>query len=273
CDRRWCRCSCCRSRGRCCSRGRGRCRRCRRRPTRAYRAIKDFHRCDDGQVDVVAACFPDVIGAIRVGCEVAPSNRKGSTHRPRIADWIVDLHLISGSVKIPTQHIHLATEVHRPSVAGGVGYVRKRADGISHRIIHKCVVRIGQSAARDISAATGVDEGPDGGGWQVAKRNWKDRTLLHPPRRTRRKLPNLISPHTISNIEPTHSDERVTKYRKATRQSASVARRVVASNQGNAVSNRIIAEDTTSHPLSGEIGTTYAVDIIRSAVVKYTASH
>src|SRR5262249_44739787 len=121
---------------------------------------------------VVASCFPDVIGAIRVGCEVAPSNRKGSTHRPRVADWIVDLHLICGSVKIPTQHIHLITEVHRTGVARGVGYVGNGVDGISYRIIDKCILRVSQNAASDINAATCVDEAPDSRGRQVAQRNW-----------------------------------------------------------------------------------------------------
>ena len=69
-------------------------------PHELMRAIKDFHRCDDVQLNVVAACFPDVIGAIGIGCEVAPRNRERNTQRPCIAGWIVDMHLICGCGEI-----------------------------------------------------------------------------------------------------------------------------------------------------------------------------
>src|ERR1051326_8976484 len=265
--------SSCRWRCRRCCRRSSRGRRCRRSRTVAHRAIKDFHRCDDDQICVVATCFPYVIGAISVSCEVAPGNRKGRTHRPRTTDWIEDLHLISRSVKIPTQHIHLATEVHRTGVARGIRYVRERADGVSYRIIDKCVLRISQNAAGDISPTTRVDEAPDSRGRQIAKRNWQHRTLLHPARWTRRKLPNLVGPYPIRNVEPTHSDERVVKHGKAARQNASISRRIVTGNRGDHVSNRIIAEHTTGLSLGGKIRTARAVDIIRSAVFQHPASH
>ncbi len=158
--RSWCSPRCRRCCGRCrrCCRSRCCCRWCRRRRrTRTHRAIKDFHRSDYVQATVVAACFPDVIGTIGVGCEVTPSNCEWKTHRPRITGWIIDLHLISGGVKIPTQDIHQVAEVNRPSVACGVGYRGNRVDGISHRVIDKCVVGISQSATCDISATTCVD--------------------------------------------------------------------------------------------------------------------
>ncbi len=98
-----------------------------------------------------------MISAISVGCEVTPSNCEWMTHRPCIASRIVDLNLISGGVKIPTQDIHQVAEVDRPGVACGVGYGGNRVDGISHRVIDKCVCRISESAARDISAATCVN--------------------------------------------------------------------------------------------------------------------
>src|SRR5438874_2447782 len=213
--------------GRCCCRcGRRR----RSRYTRTHRAVKDFHRSDYVQGTVVAACFPDVISTISVGCEVTPSNCEWNTHRPRITGWIEDLHLISGNVKIPTQDIHQATEVHRSGVACGVGYVRKRVNGISHRVIHKCVVRVGENPACDISAATCVDETTDGGGWQIAQRNWQDSTLLHPAHRIRRKLPNLTDPNAIRNVEATQSDERVVEHSEATGQNAGCPGRPVSTN-------------------------------------------
>src|SRR5438132_4156779 len=132
---------------------------------------------------------------------------------------------------------------------------------------------MGQKAARNISATSCGDETTDGRGWQIAKRNWQHRTLLHPPRRTRRKLPNLVGPHPIRNVEPTHSDERVAKHSEATRQSPSVPRRVVTGNRGDAVRNRIIAEHSSARSLGGKIGTARTIDIVRSAVVQHATSH
>src|SRR5438132_11706247 len=118
---------------------------------------------------------------------------------------------------------------------------------------------MGQKAARNISATSCGDETTDGRGWQITEWNWQHRTLLHPPRRTRRKLPNLVGPHPIRNVEPTHSDERVAKHSEATRQSPGVPRREVASNQGNTVRNRIIAEYTSARSSGGKLGTARAV--------------
>ena len=187
-----------------------------------------------------------MISAISVGCEVTPSNCEWSTHRPCVAGRIVDLHLISWGVKIPTQDIHLVTEVNRPSVARGVGYRGNRGDGISRRIIDKRVCRIGENTSGDISAATCVDQTSDGGSRYVTERNWQDGSLLHPAGGVRRKLPNLVGPEPIRNVEATQNDERVVENSEATRQNARVARRPVTSNGGDAVSNRIIAEDTTA---------------------------
>ena len=119
--------------------------------------MEDFHRGNYGEATVVAACFPDIISAISVGCEVTPSNCEWSTHRPRATNWIVDLHLISGGVKVTTQDIHHVTEVDRPGIACGVGYVGSDGDGISPWVIDECVVRIGENATGDINATTCVD--------------------------------------------------------------------------------------------------------------------
>ena len=89
-SRCWCRCR--RSR-RCC---RGWCwRRCRTRPTRTHRTIEDFRQGEFRHAIIgVTTCFPNIIGAISVGCEVAPRNCEWNPQRPRIADWIVDVYLI-----------------------------------------------------------------------------------------------------------------------------------------------------------------------------------
>ena len=85
-----------------------------------------------------------------------------------------------GVLNASTQDIHLVTEVDRPGVTCGPGYVGNRVDGISHRVIDKRVCRIGESAAGDIGAATCVDQAADGRRRYIAERNWQDSILLHP---------------------------------------------------------------------------------------------
>src|SRR4051794_10700919 len=97
--------------------------------------------------------------------------------------------------------------------------------------------------------------------------------LLLPTGRARRKLPNLVDPNPIRNVKPTQSDQRIAEYSEATRQNTGVTRRPVTSNRGDTVAKRIITEHTTSRALRGEVRTAYAIDIVRSAVVQYTASH
>src|SRR5207245_8342630 len=103
------------------------------------------------------ACFAYISSAISVGCEVTSSNCEWSTHRPRVADRIVDVHLIFGGVKIPTQDIHQVTEVDRSGVACGRGYLGNGVDGISRWVIDEGVLSIGENAAGDISPATCVN--------------------------------------------------------------------------------------------------------------------
>ena len=51
----------------------------RRRRTRTHRAIEELRRGNDGgTVTGITACFPDVIGSISVGCEVAPRSGERS---------------------------------------------------------------------------------------------------------------------------------------------------------------------------------------------------
>src|SRR5439155_9258011 len=81
----------------------------RRPAARTDVTVEDFHRGNYRQATVVAACFPDIISAISVGGEVTPSDCEWSTDRPRITNRVVDVHLIFGGVKIPTQDIHQVT--------------------------------------------------------------------------------------------------------------------------------------------------------------------
>jgi hypothetical protein len=83
---------------------------------------------------------------------------------------------------------------------------------------------------------------------------------LHPGSR-RSKLPNLIGPDAIRDVEPAQDIELVIEHREATRQNARVARRPGSSNGADAVSNRVITEDATGSGLAGEIGTAYAVNV------------
>ena len=119
--------------------------------------MEDFHRGNYRQATVVAACFPDIISAISVGGEVTPSDCEWSTDRPRITNRVVDVHLIFGGVKIPTQDIHQVAEVDRPGVACGRGYLGNRGDGISPWVIDEGVLRVGENATGDISPATCVN--------------------------------------------------------------------------------------------------------------------
>ena len=107
-------------------------------------------------------------------------------------------------------------------VACGSGYVGDRGDRISHRIIDKCVVRIGENAACNISAATCVDQAADGRGRYIAERKWQDSTLLHPAGRVRRKLPNLVASEAVEDIVATQNVDLVVEDGDATGQGARV---------------------------------------------------
>src|SRR5439155_27133339 len=100
------------------------------------------------------ACFPDIISAISVGGEVTPSDCERRTYRTRITNRVVDVHLIFGGVKLPTQDIHQVTEVARPGVACGRGYLGNRGDGISTWVIDEGVLLVGENTTRDITPAT-----------------------------------------------------------------------------------------------------------------------
>src|SRR5262245_35813504 len=123
--------------------------------------------------------------------------------------------------------MHLATKVYRPGVTCRSGYVGNPTDRVSHRVIDKRVCRVGQNTAGNISATTSLNQTADGGGWQVAQRYWQHSTLLHPPRRITRKLPNLTGPNAIRNINATQNDQRVIEHTEATGQSARVPWRPV----------------------------------------------
>src|SRR4029434_10471016 len=146
-----------------------------------------------------------------------------------------------------------------------------RGAPISHRIIDKCVVRIGENAAFNISAATCVDQAADGRGRYIAERKWQDSTLLHPAGRIRRKLPNLLASDAVDDIEATQSVDLVVEDGDATGQSARVARRPVSSNGSDNVCYRIITEDTTSLGRGGGLRAAYAIDVVRSTVVSHCA--
>ena len=136
------------------------------------------------------------------------------------------------------------------------------------------MVRIGQNPACDISAATCVDETTDGGGWYVAERNWQYRTLLHPAGWVRCKLPNLVGPNAVRNIEATQNDERVVEHSEATGQNAGCAGRPVTTGNGDdTIGDGVVAEDATGAGLADEIGAGCAVNVRRPRVSQYAARH
>ena len=97
------------------------------------------------------------------------------------------------------------------------------------------------------------------------------RALLHPGS-GRGKLPNGIS-HPYVNVEPTQDNQGIVKDAEASGQNVLVARRPGSSNNADAVSNRVIAEDATARGLAGEIGTTCAVNVRCPRLSEHAATH
>jgi hypothetical protein len=95
---------------------------------------------------------------------------------------------------------------------------------------------------------------------------------LHPGT-GRSKLPNLVDPGAIADVEPAQDIELVIENSEATRQSVRVARRPGSSDGADGVRDRIIAEDATGLGLGGEVVTAYAVNVRCPRISEYAASH
>ena len=109
-------------------------------------------------------------------------------------------------------------------------------------------------------------------GRYVAERNWQDGILLHPARRSGRKLPDLVGPDAIRNVESTQNENVLLKTVKPPGRML-VARRPGSSNRGDDVGDRVVAENTIDRGLGGEIGTACAINIRCPSVSEYAASH
>src|SRR4030095_11089432 len=135
------RCGCSRWRDRCRGSRSRRCGRTRRRcPARTHRAIEDLNRANYGcAVAGIAACRPDVVGAVGVRGEVATSVHKGLTNRPAIAQRIIDVHFVGGSgeTQVTGHDPHLVAEVKPPRISCCPRYAGNGGDRISHRVIDK----------------------------------------------------------------------------------------------------------------------------------------
>ena len=148
---------------------------------------------------IITACQPDSASAIRVGREIAPRSGKRwnrRIYRPSVSGRIIGVHLVGwiGRGSSPAHHEHFAVEVKRPRLPCRSRYGGYRADRIRHRVINKGVGRIGKKTSRDIAAPTRIDEAADGRGGYVTQRNREISGLLHPGRRRRSKLPDLVYP-------------------------------------------------------------------------------
>jgi len=91
------------------------------------------------------------VAKLRRAVSIAGPSGPGIEHR------IIDIHLVRGRGKLSAQHPHLPIEVHRTRVARGPRYAHDSGDGIGHWVIDKRVCSVGESASRDIGAATCVD--------------------------------------------------------------------------------------------------------------------
>jgi len=74
-------------------------------------------------------------------------------------------------------------------------------------------------------------------------------------------------PTSRDGVEPTQDIELVTKDTEPSGQRVDTRRPVTTSNGGEAVCDRIIAEDATGHGIDAGLRSTHAVDVICPEVV------
>src|SRR5262245_13764723 len=120
--------------------------------------MEDFH-VPRSRGRFVAACQPDVVSAVGIGWEIAPSVHEWLTRCPAIATWIVDVHLIRGIGRDSpaAHHIHLVAELKPACLSRGPWYGRDRADGIGGRVEAEGVSGVNHRATREIRCPCQVD--------------------------------------------------------------------------------------------------------------------
>jgi len=190
------------------------------------REAEYFHRAQRRDtVAGVAACYVDVTKEFAVSCEIAPRRYESETTAPRMADAIVDVHLvrwvgrISPAAHDPHHVIGAAnrSEGNRPGLARGSRDAGNGRDRISDRVIGKRVITIMYRSAVPSAAPARVDVAVEEVGcWYVAERDGQLRALLHPNIRCGRELPNRIG-HRRVDSETAQNVELVIEYREAAR--------------------------------------------------------
>jgi len=167
-----------------------------------------------------------------------------------------------------THYQHQTVKVECTRLACCSRYGGNRADRIRHRVINKGVGGVGKKTSRNIAAPTRIDEAADGRGGYVTQRNREISGLLHPARRRRSKLPDLVYPlpSARDGVESAENVQLVLKHGEAAGQNHSQATGPGSSNRADHVSDRIIAEYAIESADDGSLRTTHAVDVRRSSV-------
>src|SRR5581483_267989 len=118
------------------------------------------------------------------------------------------------------------------------------------------------------------NEVADSRGRDISKRNRQASTFLHPCSGVRRKLPDLVDPNSVRNVEAAKVVQFVVKHAEATWQNtASSGRPISTGDRSNNIGNWIVTENTTCRGRSRRLRTTHAIDVIGSSIIENAASH
>src|SRR5258708_39911987 len=112
---------------------------------------------------------------------------------------------------------------------------------------------MGKKTSRNIAAPTRIDEGADGRGRYVTQRNREISGLLHPGRRRRSKLPDLVYPlpSARDGVESAENVQLVLKHGEAAWNNSCPSSRPRSGHWTDRIRHRIIAEDATDHDREG----------------------
>jgi len=202
----------------------------------------------------------------------------GGQYYPSVSGRIISIHLGGwiGRGSPTAHHQHFAIEVKRPRLSCRPRYGGNGADRIRHGVINKGVGRIGKNASRNIAAPTRVDEGADGRGGYVTQRNRQNSGLLHPGRRRRSKLPDLVYPlpSARDGVESAENVQLVLKHGEAAWNNSCPSSRPRSGHWTDRIGHRIIAEDATGRGRGGDDDrAARTIDVRRPGVGEHAASH
>src|SRR4029077_4319854 len=121
-----------------------------------------------------------------------------------------------------------------------------------------------------------IDEAADGRGGYVTQRNRQNSGLLHPARRRRRKLPDLVYPlpSARDGVESAKNVQLVLKHGEAARKNSCPSSRPRSGHCTDRIRHRIIAEDATGRDRGGgDVRAAHTIDVRRPGVGEHAAGY